>query len=142
VNLENLLLVDAKAVRYLAAMKPGTLEPDLRQSHRVASLGKGEILVESKFEFVVVRGGQKLLSASHTYMLVYSMPKGERVNESDVTMFARANGAYHAWPFVREQLFGLTAKMGLPPFVLPVLSFHGPRKSKERSRVGRKRRGA
>ena len=41
----------------------------------------------------------------------------------DLSQFAQANGAYHSWPFVRETIYGLTSRMGFPPYTLPVLSF-------------------
>jgi hypothetical protein len=64
-----------------------------------------------------------LAEASMTYHIVYELRGEEPTATSDVEHFARANGAYHSWPFVRETIFNLTAKMGFPPYTLPVLLF-------------------
>lgn len=79
---------------------------------------------------------QDLASASLTYRLLYTLIGDEPPAQSDVEQFAKANGAYHSWPFVRETIFSLTSKMGFPPYTLPVLIYRSkptPPKAEEQS---------
>ncbi len=137
VNLENLVLVGINAKRFPGPSEMGVLDPDVKQTHRVVHDVPGALHVESKFEFAVRTGDVLILEADLTYRLFYSVSGDEPVDTGDSRMFARANGAYHSWPFVREQLYSLTSKMGLPPFMLPVLSFHPPKQQVLASESGR-----
>lgn len=54
------------------------------------------------------------------YALIYQLPKGAECPEEISAVFAARNGVFNAWPFFREQVHTLVAKMGLPPLVLPL----------------------
>jgi preprotein translocase subunit SecB len=59
------------------------------------------------------------------YLLEYEIGGGaEAPSADDVAEFARANGALNSWPFVRELLYGLTSRLGYPPFTLPLMHFN------------------
>ena len=62
--------------------------------------------------------------ATIQYLLHYHLSGSDPVADADLGEFAQANGIYHSWPFLRELVFGLTAKMGYPPFTLPVFRFN------------------
>jgi len=83
--------------------------------------------IECHFEFSVVSGRVDVIEAAFTFRLLYEVEGDGPIADDDLTHFASANGAYHTWPFVRETLYSLTGRMGLPPYVLPVLSFAPPR---------------
>jgi preprotein translocase subunit SecB len=59
------------------------------------------------------------LSVRVMYLMVYEVA-GNAPIESDVEQFAKVNAVYHSWPFLRQFLHDLTAKMGLPALTLPV----------------------
>lgn len=61
--------------------------------------------------------------ATIKYLLDYDLRGNEPLAEDDIAEFAFANGTLHSWPFVREFLYGLTAKMGFLPYTLPVFHF-------------------
>lgn len=53
----------------------------------------------------------------------YQLPDGpvpDGIGESHFEAFARLNGPYNAWPYLREEVHRLSADMGIP-FVVPVL---------------------
>lgn len=81
------------------------------------------IEVLCKYKFKVRSSDTELAEANMTYQVTYKLIGDEPTAPSDVEHFARANGAYHTWPFVRETIFSLTSKLGFPPYTLPVLSF-------------------
>ncbi len=62
------------------------------------------------------------------HALVYALPEPEylaHLSDEDLLTFARINGFYQAWPFIREHMQGISAKMGLqPPVLLPIFSPH------------------
>ncbi len=126
VSLQNLVLVGVAAERFPHRGAKGILDPEVHHDHRIVHQAPGVLEVMSKFDFVVHQEKTDVLKATFQYRLIYAVHGTDPVEEADARVFARANGAYHSWPFVREMLFGLTAKMGLPPFLLPVLSFQPP----------------
>ena len=83
--------------------------------------GKVEVNCTYEFTFESVNDDVRftLLLA---YGVIYEL-QGEMPSEYDLHHFADANGRYHTWPFAREMVVSLTAKMGYVPFVLPALSF-------------------
>ncbi|MCC6653077.1 MAG: hypothetical protein IT348_18130 [Candidatus Eisenbacteria bacterium] len=130
VGLQNIVLIGAHAERFPSKQR-GLLEPVVDHDHRLAGKGPKALEIESTFKFVVKQAGTDILKATFVYRLFYSLQGDEPVDGSDAKVFALANGPYHAWPFVRELLFGMTSKMGLPPFILPVLTFQPPRPAAE-----------
>ena len=83
----------------------------------------GHIEVACSYSFKVRSAEIDLAEATMTYWITYKLLGDEPAELSDIEQFARVNGAYHSWPFVRETIFSLTGRMGFPPFTLPVLSF-------------------
>ncbi len=85
---------------------------------------EGDVIeVTCTYKFKVKSSDALLAEATLGYVVVYKVIGDEEPARDDVEHFARANGAYHTWPFVRESLFSLTSRMGYPPYTLPVLSF-------------------
>jgi len=81
------------------------------------------IEVACSYTFKIRSEDEDLAAASMTYRIVYTLIGDEPADQSDIDQFAKANGAYHSWPFVREMIFSLTSKMGFPPYTLPVLVY-------------------
>lgn len=50
-----------------------------------------------------------------------SVPERETGTDESITTFARMNGVQAAWPYFREYVHSSLARMGLPPFDLPLL---------------------
>ena len=126
VNLTEVVLTQLGAHRQ-PGQHHGSLDVTLKHAHRVLSWDETRIQVESQYVFVGTQGNTDVVDAMATYQLAYAVETGAPLAEGDVMAFGPANGAYHSWPFVRELLFGLTSKLGFPPFTLPVLTFAPPK---------------
>jgi hypothetical protein len=82
---------------------------------------KDQVLtVRSVYLFAVTAGEQPVAEVSATYRILYDVGGIEPVSESDISQFAFANGMHHSWPFLRQLVFDITAKIGLPPYTLPL----------------------
>jgi preprotein translocase subunit SecB len=106
----------------------GVLEPKIE--HHCSPRHEGALLeVLCSYQIHVMSGDDEPLNADVKYLISYELLGDEPVNPSDLEHFASTNGTYHSWPFVRQLLFDLTARMGYPPYNLPVFKFF-PRKPK------------
>ena len=103
----------------------GSLEPkvDLDCKPGVYSASGLEIICD--YTFTVSAGQAAIAEANIKYLLVYELSGSESPAEADIAEFARANGALHSWPFVREIIYSLTSRMGYPPYTLPTMHFKG-----------------
>ena len=64
---------------------------------------------------------EPLVSVETSFELQYRLPEGLRVAPQTLITFAVTNGIYNAWPYWREFVQSMFARMGLPPVVLPLL---------------------
>lgn len=125
----HLLSIDASCDATSIEMRP--LTPSFDHSCEPLKSGQAGIIeVACNYTFKVKASETNVADAKMTYRIIYTLNGDEPTEESDIRHFARANGAYHSWPFARETIFGLTSRMGFPPYTLPVLSFHPKPKPK------------
>jgi preprotein translocase subunit SecB len=105
----------------------GTLEPSVDVTCSVATHTESALEVSCAYKFNVSSAAEPVADAEIGYLLNYEIQGSpEKLDDSDIAEFARANGALHSWPFVRELLYGLTSRMGYPPYTLPVMHFNAP----------------
>lgn len=64
-------------------------------------------------------------------LLKYKITSLEGLGEDNFTQFARFNGIYNAWPYWREFVQSMIARMGLPPLVVPVFQLSSSRRPAE-----------
>jgi preprotein translocase subunit SecB len=123
VDLREIRLVGISATCQTGPKQSGRLQPTYGHSCVPVKSEDGMLEVACSYHFKVHSAEKELAEASMTYHIFYKLVGDEPTEPSDIDHFARANGAYHSWPFVRETIFSLTSKMGFPPYTLPVLSF-------------------
>jgi hypothetical protein len=124
VDLREIRLTQIKATFQNEAMEGVVrLSPSFDHDCVPIKVGADFIEVACSYTFKVHSVDLEVATADMTYYILYKLLGDEPTEQSDVEHFARANGAYHSWPFVRETIYSLTAKMGFPPYTLPVLSF-------------------
>jgi hypothetical protein len=124
-------LLDIRVIKVEATCSPapeGALEPQITFDCKGALVAAAQLNVVCDYSFKVTTGGVEAASANVMYLLTYEIA-GDTPTERDIEAFAQVNGVYHSWPFLRQFLFDLTAKMGLPPLTLPVFRVF-PRTSK------------
>ena len=66
--------------------------------------------------------GVDVFRIESVFHLRYTLSGDEVPNESQLEAFAKLNGIYNVWPYWREYVQSSSARMGLPPVVLPVLT--------------------
>jgi preprotein translocase subunit SecB len=122
--------VDLRAIRLTeinassGSTVTGTLEAALDHDCDARKLDLNQLEVSCRYRFTVRSGEVTAATVSFTYAISYDLKGEEPVSEEELSEFAFANGTYHSWPFVRQLLFDLTARMGYPPFSLPVFKFN------------------
>jgi preprotein translocase subunit SecB len=123
VDLRNIRLAEIAAFSFGTAQ--GVLEADLTHDCEAMRLETADVFeVICRYDFTVKTSDAEVASAKFNFVILYRIAGEEEVAEPDLAEFAFANGTYHSWPFVRQLLFDLTARMGYPPYTLPVLKFN------------------
>jgi len=136
VRLENVFLTGIQLINNLPRLAgEGPVNLKLDVSHRYV----GHKILADKAIFVELGARVELRIASEDkeaavgkdpsaivdvmYGVLYQLPSApipESMNEEVFVAFARVNGLYNCWPYLRQEVQHLTAAMGTP-FVLPTL---------------------
>lgn len=101
---------------------------------RVIHRGADMFIVRAVLDAKVLSGGQEATESQPPirmtagFALQYLLPNASDVSDEVLEEFARVNGAFNAWPYFREYLQSTSARMNLPPLVLPVLRIAAPTK--------------
>lgn len=126
VELKEIALLD------LTHHREPNLRPPLRISHkfdvRLDLFSERELVARAEFSLEAFpqdeqEKGSVELSIKLAYRLVYSVAPGDglKVDERLAHQFLERNVPINIWPYIRETVTTLTAKMGLAPLVLPTL---------------------
>ena len=102
----------------------GPLHPEVNHDCSPTMHDDHHIEVLCSYNFLVKSDGDDVAKADFKYVISYEIVGDGGVEEADLQHFAFANGTYHSWPFVRQLVFDLTARMGFPPYTLPVFQFN------------------
>jgi len=54
------------------------------------------------------------------FVVTYMVRSDEGLTQANFDAFAERNGIYNVWPYWREFVQSITARMGLPPLTIPV----------------------
>jgi hypothetical protein len=101
----------------------GTLEAALDNDAEVLVHEGNRLEVACRYQFSVHVTRVQIAEATIEYVLVYELRGNKPFRKRDIAEFAFANGTLHSWPFMREFVYSLTSKMGLPPYTVPVFHF-------------------
>ena len=72
------------------------------------------------------------VSVSVGFEIEYSLPKESRFSQEQLNTFSRINGVFHAWPYWREFVQNMLARMNLPTITLPVFRLEDTTKIKRK----------
>jgi len=123
VRLLEIRLVDL-VMRRTADLEGGSsLSGDVKRNCKPLKWDAGVVEVSCNFHFGATEADSQVAYIDATYLLRYGVEGEEPIADIDAKHFAFANGAYNSWPFARELFHSFSSRMGLPPFVLPVLTF-------------------
>ncbi len=125
-QLQNVSLLEtaAKASFPDSGSQPGELSADFDVSAIGTIIGADDLSMmacEVALVFKGTVGEHPLCTVTAKYGVAYTLTPGYVEEEGAVQFFADNNALFNVWPFFREHLWSLTQKMGMPPFVLPLL---------------------
>ena len=144
IQIENVRVVEASARTSLKADdEGGPIEARIARNAHISEMpDNGLFVVRVDFSFLGHRDGDKraraassaVVSISVSYELTYRIPTNMSTSTEALTEFAKANGVFNAWPYFREFVHSALARMGLPPFILPVYRLVQSRKAEPKDR--------
>jgi preprotein translocase subunit SecB len=123
VELKGVRLAEISAKCDPATIGPALI-PNVDLDCQLGAYDTANIDVICNYTFAAKSDEKQTIQSVIVYVLHYEISGSGSPSPDDLAEFARANGALHSWPFVRELLFGLTSRMGFPPYTLPVLHFN------------------
>lgn len=134
VTLEQVVLLSSSARSQLDPRALPERPPSLALSQHCSGILEPDNRVQVHAEAQLI--GQidevEVLRIEAVYGVYYVLPPELQVEQQDVDAFAEQNGMFNAWPYLRELLANLSAKMGLPLPPLPLLrAVHGDRNAGE-----------
>jgi hypothetical protein len=102
---------------------PGPLK--LKFTHEATSALNGQVLtVMAHFDFKSFVASDDIVPVfdlACTFQLAYELQENCKPTPQQVDAFKKGNAVYNCWPYVREFVQNLTARMGFQPPPLPLL---------------------
>lgn len=137
VQIENVRVVEATLQ---TSIRPdddvGQLEARIGRNARVLQLpDDGLFIIRVDFTFDAHREVEKkekgtpAIEVSVGFELAYRIPTNMSAPAASLAEFANVNGIFNAWPYFREFVHASLARMGHPPFILPVYRLAPPKKA-------------
>lgn len=84
---------------------------------------KGEFLIHATIDLRIQRpeaSAAPLVGVKGVFELTYHVPEGFNTSAEELGRFAALNGVFNAWPYFREFVQAMMARMDLPPITLPL----------------------
>ena len=103
-----------------SALRPeAPVEFDLKDTPELKEQTESRLTVEHSYRLEVKEKGKKkvMVLVTATYVVVYAI--GRQPSEEILSVFLNRNVRLNTWPFFREHVYSSSARMYLPPFVLP-----------------------
>jgi len=122
-------LKDIRVITFSAKQSPELIrgQMDVQQAvstEATADAEAREIRVIARFTADAHPSGEQegavAVSVAVTFELAYESEVVEELSEDALDAFGAVNGVYNAWPYWREFIQNTTARMGLPPLIIPV----------------------
>ncbi|MBN1804599.1 MAG: hypothetical protein JW837_05070 [Sedimentisphaerales bacterium] len=83
----------------------------------------GYVIVTAKFNFKAFsesKTQKPVILMGASFLLAYKIDNFEGLTQQGFEQFANLNGIYNAWPYWREFVQNMIARMGLPTLTIPV----------------------
>ena len=126
VQIRDIRLVEAGvSTSVRSATEAGEIKFEVATSADVKEYNKDEgifwVLAQIKIRLIPVEPEKDaVVSVSAAFEIKYSLPKELRASQKQLNTFARINGVFNAWPYWREFVQNMVARMNLPTLTLPV----------------------
>ena len=80
------------------------------------------LIVQVHFSVTVSQGEEGILAVNGRFDLQYHRQvEDAEITNGDIQLFAKINGVYNCWPYIREVVSSTFARLGYPPFTLDSL---------------------
>jgi len=129
VQIMDIRLVEASVGTSIrSANEAGEVDLTIRRSADVKEYNKDAsmfwVLVKIKTE-LIQREPKKgaAVFVNVVFEIKYSLPKELEVSQEQLNTFAKINSVFNAWPYWREFVQSMVARMNLPPLTLPMFRF-------------------
>jgi len=103
----------------------------------------GYVIVTAKFHFEAFsesKTQKPVILMDASFLLAYKIENFEGLTQKGFEQFANINGIYNAWPYWREYVQNIIARMGLPSLTIPVFRIvQSPAKKSVKKKVVRKK---
>lgn len=155
VQIENIRVVEADLRTSIRPSdEPDELEADISRNAKVVQLpDDGVFIIRVDCAFTAHRMSEKdstekkskaaagaVIAVAVSFEATYRVPATVSAPEDVLNEFAEINGIFNAWPYFREFVHAALARMGLPPFILPVYRLTSPRQPEGKSKRETKER--
>ncbi len=133
-QIEDIRLVEASVRSTIRSPKDiGPVDFRIRPNASVKERHKdGTLFVLAVIEARLVppgKGGDPAVSVKAEFELRYRLPKGLKASRRELNTFAEVNGIFNVWPYWREFIQSMVARMNLPPLILPLFRLAGRTKA-------------
>jgi hypothetical protein len=124
-EIENIVLLSSSVVRAKAGTEfrePFSVKPSL--SNTSSSFRGRTLVVEVSFEYAAWDSSEppeRLFLVNCTFEVSYKVREGHTPTEDEVSSFSRGTAVFNCWPYAREYLRDITARIGHQTPVLPLL---------------------
>lgn len=106
---------------------------------------KSLIIVAAEFKVEVFPDAERekpFVCIEVGFELDYQIPKEVHPSDESLASFSRFNGIYNAWPYFREYVQNVIARMGLPNLTIPVFRIRAKSEEKEKKALNRGKKKA
>ena len=104
------------------------------------------VFIDFVVETFVKKGKEEktLGTIGSNYLLIYNLKSAKDLTQKHFRAFAKFNGVFNAWPYLREFTQMATSRLSLPPLVLPTYRYgmelmQTPEKRKIKKKVKNKK---
>jgi hypothetical protein len=124
-NLSGQYLLRAECDGAGPALKPGPAEQAVI-AYGVSAEREADNRLAIEVQYRLTGEQHVVFQVDVTFLLVYEVDPKFAVAQKDLDAFARSQGLMASWPYAREFMQNLTARMGLPVLILPTLKLISP----------------
>jgi preprotein translocase subunit SecB len=122
-QIESIRLVDSRARHRLAiASKPNALNVGVTTKSGGAVEGQKNLRILAQYSLVAKRTAEKApaVDVRVSFELLYRIPPDLKPSDIEIKAFSATNAMLNSWPYFREFVQSMIARMNLPPLTLPL----------------------
>jgi hypothetical protein len=124
IQIQSIRLVETSAKQSLAKDRLPTTMNMMVQASSEVDTKRHTLFVRVKFgllgRYEESDTGEAPLHIKAEFLIVYNLTTAEGLTQENYEAFAELNGVHNGWPYWREYVQSVSARMGFPPIAIPV----------------------